>query len=64
MIRRTQISLDEMDGILFTGGAAGRQDNMSKQEMWYKAGKLRLGRRLLRLQRVGRTGTPHHRSHV
>jgi hypothetical protein len=52
------ISLDEMDGRLFTGWATGGEDNMSKQEMRRKAWKLRLGRRLLQLQRMGSSGMP------
>jgi hypothetical protein len=38
-----------MDGLLFTGWAIGREDNMSKQEMQHQAWKLRLGWRLLQL---------------
>jgi len=47
-----------MDGVLFTGWGNGREDNLSKQEMRGKAWKLRLGRRLLQLQRMGSSGGP------
>ena len=47
-----------MDGVLFTGWATGREDSMSKQEMRGQAWKLRLGRRLLQLQRMGSSGEP------
>jgi hypothetical protein len=53
-----------MDGFLFTGWATGREDNMSKQEVRRKAWKLRLGRCLLQLQRMGSSGTPWSRSYV
>ncbi len=45
-----------MDGVLFRGRTTGREDNMSKHEMRRKAWKLRLGRRLLQLQRMGSSG--------
>ena len=53
-----------MDGLLFTGWATGRKDNMSKQEMRHQARKLRLGWGLLQLQRMGSSGTPQSRSYV
>jgi len=53
------ISLDEMDGFFSRGWTAGREDNVPKQEMRRKAGKLRLGWRVLQLQRMGSSGSSH-----